>query len=164
MDLWDISVSISETISLPNKTFIALSPTVVEEILEIQRWKYPGHIFDDKEIKALSNKFHPDKIIRLRNIWDGETIEEINKRVLEHEISFIYRPYASNPYKFEYYLICLKKRPEKVSSANIVNLIPKIERILWLDIGRARYIHQNENVEFTNRRDEALNEFMISLR
>ena len=164
MDLWDISVSISETISLPNKTFIALSPTMVEEILEIQRWKYPGHIFDDKEIQVLSSKFNPDRIIRLRNIWDGETIEEINKHVLEHKISFIYRPYSSNPYRFEYYLICLKKRPEKVSSANIVNLIPKIEKILWLDIGRARYVHQNENAKFINERDEALNKFIKSLK
>ena len=164
MDLWDISVSISETISLPNKTFIALSPTMVEEILEIQRWKYPGHIFDDKEIQVLSSKFNPDRIIRLRNIWDGETIEEINKHVLEHKISFIYRPYSSNPYRFEYYLICLKKRPEKVSSANIINLIPKIEKILWLDIGRDRYVHQNENVKFINERDEALNKFIKSLK
>lgn len=164
MDLWDISLSISETIPLPNKTFIALSSIVVEEILEIQRWKYPGHIFDNKEIQVLSRKFNPDKIIRLRNIWDGETIEEINKYVLEHEMSFIYRPYTSNPYRFEYYLFCLNKRPEKISSANIVNLIPKIERLLFLDIGRARYIHQNENVKFINGRDESLNKFMKSLK
>ena len=165
MDLWDISVAITEVISLPKNSFIPLSSSVIEELLEIQQWKYLGHSFDSKvEIKALYQKFPSAKIVEINNIWDKESIEILNKLVLEHEKSLLYRPWTSNPYKFIYYLICIGKRSERIESASIVNTIPKIERLLENDIGRARYLHKNERMEFINKRDELLNEFIKKLK
>lgn len=165
MDLWDISVQASEVITLPKSTSIPFSSPVIEEIFEIKRWKYLGHEFKCQyEFKALKAKFPSAKIIEIKDIWDEESVAFVNKHALEYEKAFLYKPWTSNPYKFIYYLICFKKRSERYESANIVNLIPKIERILKFDIGRARYLHKNETMEFMSKRDEMLNDFIKQLK
>lgn len=139
----------------------------------IQRFKLYQAEFDiymraDLEIKFMSeilNKSKP-KIYKIENIHQFNTIKYLNEEVIKYEKAYLIKPFLSNPFDMDMYLICYNKLDDWKDENNgiIINNISKIKRFIYMILANSEMIYRNKtNQQFMKQRMYYISFFQSAL-
>lgn len=139
----------------------------------IQRFKLYQTEFDiymraDLEIKFISetlNKNKP-KIYKIENIHQFNTIKFLNEEAIKYEKAYLMKPFLSNPFDMNMYLICYNKLNgwKDENKSIIINNIPKIKRFIYAVLANSEMIYRNKtNQQFMKQRMYYISFFQSAL-
>lgn len=139
----------------------------------IQRFKLYQMEFDicmrmDLEIKFISETLNKSKakIYKIENIHLFNTMKFLNEEVAKYEKAYLMKPFLSNPFNMDMYLICYNKLDEweDKNKCIIINNISKIKRFFYAVLANSEMIYRNKtNQQFMKQRMYYISFFQSAL-